>query len=106
MSERIVNVHSKDYNGRHYRSTLEAKTAEVLDQLNIPYSYEEKKIELLEGFRSPFQAKKVQSINYIPDFMLGRIMLECKGFETPEWKLKKNKNHLQTMELDRLGQKN
>lgn len=89
MSSRIQNVQEADYGGRHFRSTLEAQTAKTLDELGIPYAYEERKIELLEGFRSPFQKEKVRSINYVPDFMIGPIMLECKGFETPEWKIKK-----------------
>lgn len=89
MSERIQNVHAQEYNGRKYRSTLEARTAEVLDALDIPYAYEERKIELQEGFRSPFQKERVRSITYIPDFIIGPIILECKGFETPEWKIKK-----------------
>lgn len=89
MSDRIQNVHAQEYNGRKFRSTLEAKTAEALDAMGIPYAYEERRIELLEGFRSPFQKDKVRSIYYIPDFIIGPIMLECKGFETPEWKIKK-----------------
>lgn len=90
MSERIVNVHPKEYNGKKYRSTLEAETAKVLDTLGIPFAYEERKIELLEGFKSPFQKDKVRSITYTPDFEIGSsILIECKGFETPEWKLKK-----------------
>lgn len=89
MSERIVNVHEQDYNGKHFRSTLEAETAKVLDALDISYRYEERKIELLPGFRSPHQQDKVRSITYTPDFTIDNIILECKGFETPEWKLKK-----------------
>lgn len=89
MSERIVNVHEQDYGGKHFRSSLEAQTAKTLDAMGIPYQYEEKRIELLEGFRSPFQKDKVRAITYTPDFIIGPIMLECKGFETPEWKLKK-----------------
>ena len=89
MSERIVNVHPKQYNGKNYRSSLEAQTAQTLDEMGIPYSYEERKIELLQGFRTPFQKEKVRSITYTPDFIIGPIMLECKGFETPEWKIKK-----------------
>ena len=90
MSGRILNVNREaDYGGRHFRSTLEAQTAKALDELGISYQYEERKIELMEGFRSPFQKDKVRSIFYIPDFTIGPIMLECKGFETPEWKIKK-----------------
>ena len=89
MSERILNVHIQEYNGKKFRSTLEAKTAEVLDALGIPYAYENRKIELQSGFRSPFQKDKIRSITYTPDFIIGSILLECKGFETPEWKIKK-----------------
>ena len=49
MSERIVNVKEADYNGIHFRSSLEAQTAKTLDEMGIPYSYEERKIELLRG---------------------------------------------------------
>ena len=90
MSERILNVNREaDYGGKHFRSTLEAQTAKALDELGIPYQYEERKIELMEGFKSPFQKDKVRSITYTPDFIIGPIILECKGFETPEWKIKK-----------------
>lgn len=87
--ERIQNVHPKEYNGKKFRSTLEADTAKVLDALGLPWEYETRKIVLLEGFRSKHQKDKVQSITYTPDFTMGNLMLECKGFETPEWKLKR-----------------
>ena len=92
MSERIQNVDQHEeisYNGRKFRSKLEVQTAQTLDALGIPYQYEERKIELLEGFRCPYQKNKVKGITYKPDFIIGPIMLECKGFETPEWKIKK-----------------
>ena len=90
MSTRIQGVTEKVYNGVKYRSTLEADTAEMLDKLGIPFRYEEVKYTLLEGFRTPFQKDKVRSIHYTPDFFIGdTILIECKGFETPEWKQKK-----------------
>jgi hypothetical protein len=89
MSERIQGVKEKVYKGVKYRSTLEADTAETLDKLGIPFVYEGRKITLLEGFYSPFQKKKVVGITYTPDFEVGNIIIECKGFETPEWRNKK-----------------
>lgn len=86
---RIQNVHPTDYQGQHFRSTLEAKTAETLDAMGVSYRYEERKITLQEGFRTPYQKDKVRAITYTPDFEIGPLMLECKGFETPEWKIKK-----------------
>lgn len=89
MSERICNVKPKEYNGRKFRSTLEAKTAETLEAMGLPYKYENRRITLFDGFRCPYQKDKVQSITYTPDFEVGSIILECKGFETPEWRIKK-----------------
>ena len=92
MSERIQNVSHQEeieYCGRKFRSRLEVQTAKTLDALGIPYQYEERKIELLEGFRCPYQKNKVIGISYTPDFEIGPLMLECKGFETPEWKIKR-----------------
>lgn len=86
---RIQGTTPKEYNGIHYRSTLEADTAKNLDLLGIPFSYESRRITLLEGFKCSYQKDKVRAIHYTPDFIIGNIILECKGFETPEWKQKK-----------------
>lgn len=89
MSERIQNVHEKWYKGIKYKSTLEAETAEALDKMGLPIRYEERKLTLIEGFRCLYQKDKVKAITYKPDFWVGNIIIECKGFETPEWKIKK-----------------
>ena len=89
MSGRIQGVQPREWNGKKYRSTLEAKIAQTLDCLGLPFSYETKKIILLEGFRCPYQKEKIRSITYMPDFIVGNILIEAKGFETPEWKNKK-----------------
>ena len=89
MSERIQNVQPKEYKGVRYRSTLEAETAETLDAMGLPIRYEERRFTVFEGFRCPFQRIKIKPITYKPDFWVGNIILECKGFETPEYLLKK-----------------
>lgn len=89
MAERIQNVHEKWYKGIKYKSTLEADTAEALDKMGLPIRYEERVLTVFEGFRCSYQKEKVRDITYKPDFWVGDIILECKGFETPEWKLKK-----------------
>lgn len=92
MTERIQNLgdnRNLEYKGVKYRSQLETKTAEVLDKLNIPFEYESRKLVLQDGFRCPYQKDKVRALTFTPDFIIGPIMLECKGFETPEWKIKK-----------------
>ena len=89
MSERIQNVQPKEYKGVMYKSTLEAETAEALDCMGLPIRYEERRLTVFKGFRCPFQKDKVRAVYYKPDFMVGDIILECKGFETPEYLLKK-----------------
>lgn len=89
MAERIQNVHEKWYKGVKYKSTLEADTAEALDRMGLPIRYEERVLTVFEGFRCDYQKDKVRDVEYKPDFWVGNIILECKGFETPEWKLKK-----------------
>lgn len=86
---RIQGTTPKEYNGTHYRSTLEADTAKNLDLLGIPFLYEPKRITLLDSFECSYQKDKVRAIHYTPDFIIGNIIIECKGFETPEWKIKK-----------------
>lgn len=92
MSERILNVDHKrtlGYNGRTFRSDFEVETAKTLDKMGISYEYETRKIILQEGFKCDYQKDKVRAITYTPDFQIGNILIECKGYETPEWKIKK-----------------
>ena len=64
---RIQGTVPKEYKGIHFRSTLEADTAKTLDLLGVSYSYESRRITLLEGFRCSFQKDKVRAIHYIPE---------------------------------------
>lgn len=90
MASRIQNLHPREYNGVHYRSTLERDTAKVLTLLGIPFQYEQQRFQLSEGFRCSYQKEAVRPVHYTPDFIIdNNIIIECKGYETPEWKLKK-----------------
>ena len=57
------------YNGTEYRSKLEAKTAQALDIIGIPYKYERKGYKISNGMW------------YKPDFWLieSHQYIECKG---------------------------
>lgn len=89
MKSRIQNVKPKQYAGISFRSSLEADTARILTALHLPFSYEGRRITLLDGFYCPYQKEKVRALTYTPDFEIGSLMIECKGFETPEWRIKK-----------------
>ena len=53
------------------RSHLEEQVADLLDQMKVPYQYESEKLPyLIEA-------------NYIPDFKVGDIYLEAKGYWSP-----------------------
>ena len=53
------------------RSHLEEQVADLLDQMKVPYQYESEKLPyLIEA-------------NYIPDFKVGDIYLEAKGYFPP-----------------------
>lgn len=88
MKSRIKNVKPTDYNNIEFRSKLESDTARILDTLGVKYLYEPYTIELQESFR--FRGVLHRNIEYKPDFIIGgNIIVECKGFETPEWKIKR-----------------
>ena len=53
------------------RSRLEEQVAELLDELQVPYSYESEKLDYVIEAR------------YIPAFIVGDIYLETKGFFKP-----------------------
>ena len=58
------------------RSHLEEQVADLLDQMKVPYQYESEKLPyLIEA-------------NYIPDFKVGDIYLEAKGYFPPEQRRK------------------
>lgn len=88
MSEHIVGVEPTVYNGFKYKSKLEAETAETLDKMGIPWEYEPKTYTLQEGFYCQWQKRKVMPIEYTPDFLIGPVMIETKGWKTPDFKLK------------------
>lgn len=87
MKQRIQNVSPKTYNGINYKSTLEARIAKIFTLLHIPFEYEPTKFILQDSFS--FIDETVRQITYTPDFKFGTVFVECKGFATPEWNIKK-----------------
>lgn len=88
MKQRIKNVNPTKYNSIKFRSKLEADTAKIFDSIGISFQYEPYSIELQESFR--YRNVLYRKIEYKPDFIIGNnIIIECKGFETPEWKIKR-----------------
>jgi hypothetical protein len=94
----------KEHNGVRYKSMLELTCATLLTQSNIDFKYEpidyllvdsgnysgiiyEKKVSKGTKIYGPIKGK-IRSISYTPDFVGDNWIIETKGYETPEFKLK------------------
>jgi len=94
----------KTYKGVQYRSMLEVTCAMLLAQHGIEFQYEPYEITLVEGDKYPgiiyekkTRKKKkiygpstgtIRRVSYTPDFIGKGWVIETKGYETPEFKLK------------------
>lgn len=74
--------------GVTYRSTLEARCAQILKENNILFEYEPFKIEWIPKFR--YKGIAYRASNYKPDFVIDdKYILEIKGFATDVYRYKK-----------------
>ncbi len=83
-----------------YRSKLEKFCADNLESNGIMYKYEEWKVVLQEKFKSDIlsyekkkkelvpQSDNIREITYTPDFLGDNWIIEVKGRETPDFKIK------------------
>ena len=83
-----------------YRSKLEEFCAKELKKENIPFEYETLKVVLQEGFTfdNPsfeknkntysLNSEKIRPITYTPDFIGASWIIEVKGRETTDFKIK------------------
>lgn len=83
-----------------YRSKLEEFCAKELQKENIPFEYETLKVVLQEGFvfdNPSFEknkkgyslnSEKIRPITYTPDFIGDSWIIEVKGRETTDFKIK------------------
>ena len=70
------------------RSHLEEQVADLLDEMKIEYQYESEKI--------PYMIEA----NYIPDFKVGDIYFETKGYFPPDQRRKMKAVKLANPDLD------
>lgn len=87
---KIKNATPTYYNGVKYRSKLEARCAEILDQNHISFEYETLKFELLPKF--VYKGKVYLPWTYTADFIiLNDVILEVKGFKQADNYINKRK---------------
>ncbi len=86
-NKKIRNATPTEYNGVKYRSKLEAKFARMLDVRGIAFDYEKEKWTLLEKQR--YMGETIRCVQYTPDFIIGDIVVEVKGFRNDVFPLKR-----------------
>ena len=87
---KIRNATPTVYNGVKYRSKLEARCANILDNAGIKFEYEKFEFELIPAFE--YMGKKYRPWTYTSDFLiLDNVLLEVKGFKQADNYVNKRK---------------
>lgn len=86
-NKKIRNATPTVFDGRTFRSKLEAKFAMMLTEAKISYFYEAETMILIP--KRHYNGKDVQPVTYTPDFILKHCIVEIKGFPNDVWPVKK-----------------
>lgn len=86
-NRKVHNATPTEYDGTQYRSKLEARFARMLKEHGIEFEYEKETWELLPKQR--WAGKVVRPITYTPDFIIGDVVVEIKGFRTDVFNVKR-----------------
>ncbi len=86
-NKKIKNATPATYKGVQYRSKLEARFAMMLDAEKIPFAYEEETWVVLD--RQTYMGKTIRCVTYTPDFIIGNVVVEIKGFRNDVFPLKR-----------------
>lgn len=87
INRKIKNATPTIYNGRQYRSKLETRFARMLDENHISFTYEAETWEIVP--KQKYLGKTVRAVTYTPDFIIGDVVVEIKGFRNDVFPLKK-----------------
>lgn len=86
-NKKIRNATPAVYDGVQYRSKLEARFARMLKENGIDFEYEKEHWELVPKQR--WMGKVVRPITYTPDFIIGDVVVEIKGFRNDVFPVKR-----------------
>lgn len=86
-NKKIKNATPTIYKGVQYRSKLEVRFAMMLDAENIPFAYEEETWVVLD--KQTYMGKTIRRVTYTPDFIIGNVVVEIKGFRNDVFPLKR-----------------
>lgn len=86
-NKKIKNATSTIYKGIRYRSKLEVRFAMMLDAEKIPFAYEEETWVVLD--KQTYMGQTIRCVTYTPDFIIGDVVVEIKGFRNDVFPLKR-----------------
>jgi len=86
-NKKIKNATPTTYKGVQYRSKLEVRFAMMLDAEKIPFVYEEETWVVLD--KQTYMGKTIRCVTYTPDFIIGNVVVEIKGFRNDVFPLKR-----------------
>lgn len=66
---------------------MEARFAKMLDEAGVDFEYEAQTWELLP--KQTFQDESIRPVTYTPDFIIGDVAVEIKGFKNDVYPLKR-----------------
>lgn len=100
MNKKVVNATPVSENGIQFKSMLERRMYELLEESGLPFSYEPERFTVVEGFYPDLwykdgvvQKKKQIAITYKPDFIVkGKsftYVIEVKGFEVEKYLMRR-----------------
>lgn len=97
-NKKVKNAQQCVYNGIQFRSRMELKFAMLCDANLVPYEYESLKLILMPKFE--YMGRKFRDMTYTPDFVIGKHLVEIKGFATSDYMVKRKiiANHLKDTE--------
>jgi hypothetical protein len=84
--------------GIKFKSTLEGYCYNLMKANGFDVEYEPIRIEIHPPF--VFQGKKYLAMTYKPDFVCGRIIIECKGWGTDAWQVRRKLIYKKLSEVD------
>lgn len=96
---KVKNATPTEYDGIKFRSKLEVYTYKKLREAKIDADYEQHRFELLPAFVA-LSGKKYRAMTYLPDFVGKDFIIECKGFPTDSWPLRKKLFEYTLLSLD------
>ena len=87
QNKKVKNATKVEIDGITFRSQLEAYTYKNLKEAEIDVEYEKHRYTILAPF--VYNCEKVRAMTYLPDFVGDGFIIECKGYATDAWRLRK-----------------